>query len=125
MADLLNFELVSPERLLSSGKVAMVVVPGAEGDFGVLPGHAPMMSTIRPGAISVYENDSNTVTRRIFIDGGFAEVTSEGLTILAERAMPVGDIDPASVATDLAAARAANDEAGIARFEAMQSAVVN
>ena len=125
MAELLNFELVSPERLLSSGKVAMVVVPGVEGDFGVLPGHAPMMSTIRPGAIAIYENDSNTVTRRVFIDGGFAEVTPEGLTILAERALPVADIDSASVATELAAARTANDEAGIARLEAMQAAVVN
>ena len=125
MADLLHFELVSPERLLSSGKVAMVVVPGAEGDFGVLPGHAPVMSTIRPGAIAIYEADSNTLTRRIFVDGGFAEVTPEGLTILAESATPVSDIDPAKVATDLAAARTAGNEMAIARLEAMQAAVVN
>jgi F-type H+-transporting ATPase subunit epsilon len=125
MADLLHFELVSPERLLSSGKVAMVVVPGAEGDFGVLPGHAPVMSTIRPGAIAIYEADSNTLTRRIFVDGGFAEVTPEGLTILAESATPVSDIDPAKVAVDLAAARTAGNEKAIARLEAMQAAVVN
>jgi F-type H+-transporting ATPase subunit epsilon len=125
MADLLYFELVSPERLLSSGKVAMVVVPGAEGDFGVLPGHAPVMSTIRPGAIAIYEADSNTLTRRIFVDGGFAEVTPEGLTILAESATPVSDIDPAKVATELAAARTAGNEKAIARLEAMQAAVVN
>jgi F-type H+-transporting ATPase subunit epsilon len=125
MADLLNFELVSPERLLSSGKVAMVVVPGSEGDFGVLPGHGPMMSTIRPGAIAVYESDSNTVTRRIFVDGGFAEVTPEGLTILAESATPVGEIDSAKVAADLAAARSAGDEKAVARFEAMQVAAAN
>jgi F-type H+-transporting ATPase subunit epsilon len=125
MADLLHFELVSPERLLSSGKVAMVVVPGAEGDFGVLPGHAPVMSTIRPGAIAIYEGDSNTLTRRIFVDGGFAEVTPEGLTILAESATPVSDIDPAKVATELAAARTAGNEKAIARLEAMQAAVVN
>jgi F-type H+-transporting ATPase subunit epsilon len=125
MADLLHFELVSPERLLSSGKVAMVVVPGAEGDFGVLPGHAPVMSTIRPGAIAIYEADSNTLTRRIFVDGGFAEVTPQGLTILAESAMPVSDIDPAKVATELAAARTAGNEKAIARLEAMQAAVVN
>jgi F-type H+-transporting ATPase subunit epsilon len=125
MADLLHFELVSPERLLSSGKVAMVVVPGAEGDFGVLPGHAPVMSTIRPGAIAIYEADSNTLTRRIFVDGGFAEVTPEGLTILAESAVPVSDIDPAKVATELAAARTAGNEKAIARLEAMQAAVVN
>ena len=125
MADFLTFELVSPERLLSSGQVAMVVVPGAEGDFGVLPGHAPMMSTIRPGAIAIYETDSNTLTRRIFVDGGFAEVSATGLTILAESATPVSDIDPAQVATDLAAARAAGNEAAVARLEAMQAAVVN
>lgn len=125
MADLLHFELVSPERLLSSGKVAMVVVPGAEGDFGVLPGHAPVMSTIRPGAIAIYEADSNTLTRRIFVDGGFAEVTPEGLTILAESATPVSDIDPAKVATELAAARTAGNDKAIARLEAMQAAVVN
>ena len=120
-----HFELVSPERLLSSGEVAMVVVPGTEGDFGVLPGHAPLMSTIRPGAIAVYESDFDTLTRRIFVDGGFAEVSPEGLTILAESATPVGDIDPAKVAVDLAAARAANDEKAVARLEAMQAAVVN
>ena len=125
MADLLNFELVSPERLLSSGQVAMVVVPGAEGDFGVLPGHAPMMSTIRPGAITVYASDSNTVTSRIFVDGGFAEVNDKGLTSLAEAATPVSEIDPAKVAVDLAAARTKGDEKAIARLEAMQAAVVN
>ena len=125
MADLLNFELVSPERLLSSGRVAMVVVPGTEGDFGVLPGHAPLMSTIRPGAIAIYETDSDTLSRRIFVDGGFAEVSERGLTILAESATPVGDIDPAKVAADLTAARTAGNEAAIARLEAMQAAVVN
>lgn len=125
MAALLNFELVSPERLLSSGRVAMVVVPGTEGDFGVLPGHAPLMSTIRPGAIAIYETDSDTLTRRIFVDGGFAEVSERGLTILAESAVPVADIDPAQVAADLAAARTAGNDKAIARLEAMQAAVVN
>jgi F-type H+-transporting ATPase subunit epsilon len=125
MADLFRFELVSPERLLSSGKVAMVVVPGAEGDFAVLPGHAPMMSTIRPGAIAIYEADSNTLTRRVFVDGGFAEVSDKGLTILAEAATAIADIDPAKVATDLTAARTAGNEKAVARLEAMQAAVVN
>jgi F-type H+-transporting ATPase subunit epsilon len=125
MADLLHFELVSPERLLSSGQVAMVVVPGTEGDFGVLPGHAPVMSTIRPGAIAIYDTDSTVLSRRIFVDGGFAEVTPQGLTILAEAAIPIGEIDPATVATDLAAARTAGNEKAVARLEAMQAAVVN
>jgi F-type H+-transporting ATPase subunit epsilon len=84
MAGTFTFELVSPERLLSSGQVAMVVVPGAEGDFGVLPGHAPMMSTIRPGVIEVYATEGSAPSARYEIEGGFAEVTPEGLTILAE-----------------------------------------
>jgi F-type H+-transporting ATPase subunit epsilon len=63
----------------------MVVVPGVEGDFGVLPGHAPMMSTIRPGTIEVYATEGNTPSATYEIDGGFAEVTPQGLTILAEK----------------------------------------
>ncbi|WP_303810874.1 ATP synthase F1 subunit epsilon [Sandarakinorhabdus limnophila] len=125
MAELLDFELVSPERRLAKAKVAMVVVPGVEGDFGVLPGHAPMMSTIRPGAISIHEADGGPATMRFFIDGGFAEVTETGLTILAEKATPVAEIDVAAVATQLAAARTAGDDAAIARLEAMQAAVTN
>jgi F-type H+-transporting ATPase subunit epsilon len=125
MADLLDFELVSPERRLAKAKVAMVVVPGAEGDFGVLPGHAPMMSTIRPGAIAIHETDGGPATQRFFIDGGFAEVTETGLTILAERATPVSEIDVTAVANELAAARTAGDEGAIARLEAMQAAATN
>ncbi len=79
-----KFELVSPERMLASADVAMVVVPGAEGDFGVLPGHAPLMSTIRPGIIEVYATEGSSPSARYEIEGGFAEVTPEGLTILAE-----------------------------------------
>lgn len=125
MAELLDFELVSPERRLARAKVAMVVVPGVEGDFGVLPGHAPMMSTIRPGAIAIHEADGGPATMRFFIDGGFAEVTETGLTILAEKATPVAEIDVAAVAAELAAARTAGDDAAIARLEAMQASVTN
>ena len=125
MAELLDFELVSPERRLAKAKVAMVVVPGVEGDFGVLPGHAPMMSTIRPGAIAIHEADGGPATMRFFIDSGFAEVTETGLTILAEKATPVAEIDVAAVATQLAAARSAGDDAAIARLEAMQAAAAN
>lgn len=88
-----QFELVSPEKLLHSGEVAMVVVPGGEGDFGVLPRHAPMISTVRPGVISVYEEDRSTVTRRIFVDGGFAEMTQERCTVLADRVQAYEEID--------------------------------
>ncbi len=136
MADLLHFELVSPERLLRSGEVYMVVVPGTEGDFGVLVGHAPLMSTIRPGAIMVYPAGMNDVPERIFIDGGFAEVGANGLTILAESATPVGEIDVEATAVALAGAREALRSASgelavktaaaqVARLEAMQAATVN
>ncbi len=91
MAEKLAFELVSPERVLASGEAEMVVVPGSEGDFGVLPLHAPTLSLLRPGVIRIYEGDR--VQERIFVAGGFAEVRPEGLIVLAEEAEPVARID--------------------------------
>lgn len=92
MADnAVQFELVSPEKLILSEEVEMVVVPGAEGDFGVLPGHTPVISTVRPGVIHIFEGGS--VKTRIFVAGGFAEVTADRCTVLAEEAVPLGDID--------------------------------
>jgi len=91
MADKLHFDLVSPERLLLSEGVDMVTVPGKEGDFGVLAGHAPVMTTLRPGVINV--DDAGKSQQRIFVRGGFAEVTPKGLTILAEKAIPMEDLD--------------------------------
>jgi F-type H+-transporting ATPase subunit epsilon len=85
------FELVSPERLVVSMPVDMVVVPGGEGDFGVLHGHAPLIASVRPGVIEIYEG--REVSDRIFVAGGFAEVTSERCTVLAESAVRVADID--------------------------------
>ena len=85
MADL-HFELVTPERLVRSEEVFMVVVPGTEGDFGVLAGHAPFMSTIRNGELAIYRNGMTGEPERIAIEGGFAEVNDRGLTVLAERA---------------------------------------
>jgi F-type H+-transporting ATPase subunit epsilon len=82
---MLHFELVTPEKLLRSEDVHMVVVPGTEGDFGVLEGHAPFMSTIRDGAIQVYKA-ANGQPETIAIQGGFAEVGPKGLTVLAEHA---------------------------------------
>jgi F-type H+-transporting ATPase subunit epsilon len=84
MADL-HFELVTPEKLLRSEDVHMVVVPGTEGDFGVLAGHAPFMSVVRSGELTVYSGP-NTVASRIRVEGGFAEVNERGLTVLAESA---------------------------------------
>ena len=80
---MLHFELVTPEKLVRSENVHMVVVPGTEGDFGVLEGHAPVMSVIRPGELAVYSGPS-TVVARIQVEGGFAEVNERGLTVLAE-----------------------------------------
>jgi F-type H+-transporting ATPase subunit epsilon len=79
----LNFELVTPEKLVVSREVHMVVVPGEEGDFGVLVGHAPMMSTIRDGELAIYA-EANSAPERLSLKGGFAEVSAKGLTILAE-----------------------------------------
>jgi F-type H+-transporting ATPase subunit epsilon len=81
----LRFELVTPEKLVRSEDVHMVVVPGTEGDFGVLEGHAPVMSVIRPGELTVYSGPA-TVSARIQVEGGFAEVNDKGLTVLAEAA---------------------------------------
>ena len=81
----LHFELVTPEKLLRSEEVHMVVVPGTEGDFGVLEGHAPVMSTIRDGDLAIYATD-RVEPELVPIRGGFAEVSANGLTVLAEAA---------------------------------------
>lgn len=111
MADKLHFDLVAPEARVFRGDVDMVVVPGSEGDFGVLAGHAPFMSTIRSGAISIHDGAN---VRRTFIHGGFAEVTPDGLTILAEEAIELTDVDAAEVERQLTEAR---EDLGQARDE--------
>jgi F-type H+-transporting ATPase subunit epsilon len=99
MPDRVQFELVTPERLLLSEMVEMVVVPGTEGNFGVLPGHAPLISSIRPGTIDVYEGQ--TITRRIFIVSGIAEVTPERCTVLADEALPPDELDRSAIEAEL------------------------
>jgi F-type H+-transporting ATPase subunit epsilon len=89
-----EFELVSPERLLLSEPVDMAVIPGSEGDFGVLAGHSLLISTLRPGVIEVWQGE--TVTNRLFVVGGFAEVTDERCTVLADEAIPVDEINTAA-----------------------------
>ena len=129
--DKLAFELVSPERLVISKPVDMVVVPGAEGDFGALPGHAPFISELRSWVVEVH--DEGEVTERVFVAGGFAEVTPERCTVLAEEAVPVGEIDTARIdqeiknlGEDLADAKTDDDKAAIVRRikvrEAMRAA---
>jgi F-type H+-transporting ATPase subunit epsilon len=93
------FELVSPERLVLSEPVDMVVVPGAEGNFGVLAGHSLLISTVRPGVIDGYEGTA--VTDRIFVAGGFAEVTPDRCTVLADEAVAVKDLDATAVEANL------------------------
>ena len=98
-----EFELVSPEKLLLSEPVEMVVVPGEEGDFGVLHQHAPFISAVRPGVIKVH--NGGKVTEQIFVSGGFAEVTPARCTVLAERAVAVADIDRGAAEQQLRDAR--------------------
>jgi len=100
MADRVQFELVTPERLVLSTEVEMVVVPGSEGNFGVLPGHSPLISTIRPGMIEIYDTRP-TVSERIFVVSGIAEVTPERCTVLAEEAMDPATLDRAAVEAEL------------------------
>ncbi|OQW59162.1 MAG: F0F1 ATP synthase subunit epsilon [Proteobacteria bacterium HN_bin10] len=122
MADKLSFALVSPERELFNGEVDHVVVPGSEGEFGVSPNHAPVMSVVKPGALRVINDGAE---RRIFVNGGFADVTPEGLTVLAEEAVDLADIEPAKLEQDLKNAqedlRDANTEA---KKDAAQRALV-
>ena len=109
MAEKVEFELVSPARLLVSEKVEMVVVPGAEGDFGALPQHAPMITAVRPGVIDMYQDGK--LSKRIFVAGGFAEVTEQRVTVLAEEAVTLSELNADSVAARLAAAQQAVEEA--------------
>ena len=94
-----QFELVTPERLLVSQDVDMVVVPGTEGNFGVLPGHAPLISTIRPGTVDIYQGGA--ITERIFVVGGIAEVTPERCTVLADEAMSPDSLDRGALDAEL------------------------
>ena len=104
MADMVHFELVSPHKLLESGEVAMVVVPGSEGDFAVMPGLAPTISTLRPGVIDVYRTDGAT-PERIFIHGGFADAAMNRLTILADDAVHVEHLTKETIQERIAKVR--------------------
>ena len=93
-----HFDLVSPEKLLFSGDVEQVDVPGAEGDFGVLAGHAPAVATLRPGILTIHDGSGE---RQLVVLGGFAEVSAEGLTVLADVADKIEDIDREMIATQI------------------------
>lgn len=104
-----EFELVSPERLVLSEPVDMAVIPGSEGDFGVLAGHSLAISTLRPGVIEIWQGEH--VTNRLFVGGGFVEVSDTRCTVLADEAIPVGEINAAAAQTELERLRAELDEA--------------
>ncbi|MGL4443235.1 MAG: F0F1 ATP synthase subunit epsilon [Alsobacter sp.] len=95
----LHFELVSPARLLFSGEVASVTLPGTEGEMGIYPGHAPVLSTLKPGVVTVYKDGGTT--DRIFVKGGMVEVNPQGLTLLAEVAIPMEELDAATLAKQI------------------------
>ncbi|MAK61664.1 MAG: ATP synthase F1 subunit epsilon [Ponticaulis sp.] len=114
----LNFSLVSPARELFSGQVDHVIAPGSEGEFGVLPNHAPFMSTLRSGRVRII--DGNEV-HRYFVHGGFADVTPEGLTILAEEAIRLEDLNEEGIREAITKAEIARSQAGddkVAQFKA-------
>jgi F-type H+-transporting ATPase subunit epsilon len=117
MAEPLHFDLVSPERLLVSEEVESVVVPGSEGYFTVLARHAPFMTTLKPGLVDV-KGLGGDVTR-VFVRGGFADVTPAGLTILAEQAIRVADLDPAELAQHI---RNAEEDVADAKDAAIKAA---
>jgi len=113
MAEKIAFDLVSPEKLLYSDQCEMVVAPGAEGDFGILPGHSPFMTTLRMGEITVYEGGMPKDI--VFVSGGFAEATPTQFTILANRALAKSDADSAALTAERAALvekQAADEQAG-------------
>ncbi|MBT5242324.1 MAG: F0F1 ATP synthase subunit epsilon [Rhodospirillaceae bacterium] len=104
MADTLQLELVSPAKLLMSESVGMVVVPGIEGYFGVLPDHMPLLSTLRPGVVSVHDGVTDAPAKQFFVDGGFAEVNPEGCTLLVDEAIAIDEITADNIAERRSAA---------------------
>lgn len=103
MSDKLHFSLVSPARELFSGEVDHVIAPGTEGEFGVLAKHAPFMTTLKNGVVRVLDNGDTTM--RLFVRGGFADVTSAGLTILAEEAVNLDSVSAEQIQKDMDALR--------------------
>jgi F-type H+-transporting ATPase subunit epsilon len=110
MTDTLHYEIVSPERLLKDAEAAMIVVPGTEGDFAALPHHAPMMSTIRPGVVEIYETEGGAA-EQLFVKGGLAQISPSGLTILAEETLSLDDVDAADLDKKIADTREDIDDA--------------
>ena len=122
MAETTLFELVSPERLIISKDVSMVVVPGTEGLFGVLPRHTSMLSALASGVIDIYEED--TITERVFVINGFAEVTGERCTVLAEDVIPIDKLNPEELEETIVKIRAEVDNAEQADADRLNKLIV-
>jgi F-type H+-transporting ATPase subunit epsilon len=118
MAEKIHFDLVSPERMLLSEDVDMVTLPGADGYFGVLAGHAPVISSLRPGVIEV--TGGTTANLRLFVRGGFAEVDAKKVIVLAEEAIPMADFDVAALDRRIADAQ---EDLAIAKTDAERARV--
>ena len=114
-------EIVSPEKLLLSRDVDMVVIPASEGDIGVLPNHAPMIVLLRGGALTIHEG--GRVTDTLFVSGGFAEITPERCTVLADEALPAGDVSRAEGERRLAEAQKEYDDADKMDVPALDAAM--
>jgi F-type H+-transporting ATPase subunit epsilon len=112
----LHFELVSPARLLFSGDVASVQIPGTEGEMTIMPMHAPVLSTLKPGVVTVTKDGG--AVEKMFVRGGFAEVNASGLTVLAETAIPLADLDGAALAAQI---RNAEDDVADAKSDAARA----
>lgn len=116
----LALEIVSPERLLLARDVDMVVVPGTEGDLGILPGHSKLVTSLRGGLVDIYE--SGKITDRFFVTGGFAEVTESRCSVLADEIIRQADIDAAAAQAKLAEAKAAFDAVDVHDADAYREA---
>ncbi|MBI1178908.1 MAG: F0F1 ATP synthase subunit epsilon [Alphaproteobacteria bacterium] len=114
MADRLSFELVSPDRLLMSAEVEAVMVPGGEGNFTVMPGHMPVISTLRPDVVDVYESWGGAPSTRIFVRGGFVDVALDRVTVLAEEAIDLATLDRSDLAQRV---KDAAEDIGLAKTE--------
>ena len=118
-----HFDFVGPERTLYSGEVEAVQLPGAEGEMTVLPGHAPVLTTLKVGVITVTETAGNG--KRIYVQGGFADIGPTSVTVLAERAAPIEELTPAQIDKEIEAAELARDATeDYAKREALNAQIV-
>jgi len=115
MSNKIQFDLASPQKLMFSKPVAMVMVPGAEGMYGVLPGHAPMDTMLSNGVVDVYADDPNVVSDRFFVTGGFCEVTASYCTVMADEVVTVASLNREQIESDIRALSSSENSDDVAR----------